>query len=156
MKNPKDFELKVEGMSTRYVVKGEEKKYYFLDEEDAQMFGQQVLKQNPCLAVSALLPNPTEEEMLCQLFAYQMELSMKSECEGCDKDYPSQLDHACLMDWEVRVEDEFETYYNRACLTVMYKTRLNRVFGIDLHWQNPSKDRIKKFYKKDKLPNLSV
>ena len=108
LKNPEQFELKVKGMSNRYLLRQEERKYYFFDEEDAVSFGVNVLGQDPCLTVCTLLPNPSEEEVAAQLFAYLIEMSMKSVCEGCERNYASQRDHPCLMDWEERLERELE------------------------------------------------
>lgn len=157
LKNPQEFNLSVEGMSTRYMVKDEERKYYFLDEEDAVSYSKDVLKDFPCLTVTTLLPNPSDSEIICQLYAYLMDLSMKSqECEGCEKDYPSQLDHACLMDWEVRIEDEFDSHFMKASMTPLFKARLNRVFGIDLKDEEPDKQRIQHILKEGQRPEFEA
>ena len=69
LKNPEMFELKVKGMSHRYVFRHEKRKYYFFDKDDAVCYGVNVLGEDPCLTVCMLLPNPPEEEVAAQLFA---------------------------------------------------------------------------------------
>ena len=64
LKNPGMYELKVEGMTNRYLVRSEESKYYFFDEEDAVSYGIEALGQDPCLTVCTILANPTEQEVV--------------------------------------------------------------------------------------------
>ena len=81
------------------------------------------------MTVCTILTNPIEQEVVAQLYAYLIELSMKSACEGCERGYCSQRDHSCLMDWEVRVQEELEQEMDKVDLKGLYVARLKAVFN---------------------------
>ena len=123
LSKPKDLDVNLEGMTVRYMVVNEGVRYFFFEEVDAQTFGHQ--RQLPCSIVTTMLPNPSDKEIVSQLFAYLIDTSMTSEA-------PKRLndDDEGFMDWEG--EDVFDSHYMRARLSVLYRARLDKVFGIEL------------------------
>ena len=153
LKAKEETKVKVLGMTTRYLVRDKDKNFYFFDEEDASEFGLYVLKQEHCITITTLLPNPQEEEIAAQYWAYAIDLHMKSQCEGCDRDYPSQKDHPCLMDWEERLNRDFDKEFMATEMKPICRIRLNKVFGISISDQcQPEKARVRHILEEGQSP----
>ena len=73
------------------------------------------------MVVSTSLPSPQSLEMLNQLYAYIIGLNLRIQCEGCDKNYMSQRDHSCLMEWEEKVETRFEEEFEKVEVFPIYE-----------------------------------
>ena len=86
------------------------------------------MNQDPCVVVSTLLPSPQPSQLMEHLYAYVIGLSLKLQCEGCDKKYTSQRDHSCLMDWEQTVASYFEKEFEKVKVYPIYEARLRKKF----------------------------
>ena len=142
LENPKLYEMKVGGMVDKYMVRDGEKNYYFFDDIDAKHFGVHELKQDPCVVVSTLLPNPSPVDLMNQLFAYVITLSLRTACEGCENNYLSQRDHPCLMEWVEKVERGFEEEFGKVKLFPIYEARLRKKFDT-FKKSKPQKSKVK-------------
>ena len=66
-----------------------------------------------------------------QIFSLTYEAQEQLGCEGCEKDWPSQYDHACLffgMDPTCCLSDYVDLHYERAAQSVD-KTQVALIFG---------------------------
>ena len=48
-----------------------------------------------------------------KLLTKKLRAIIKENCEGCEQDYPSQTDHACLMDGENQATAFFQDAFPR-------------------------------------------